>query len=109
MLVITNSLAPFGELEDARVLDYLFIWNSGSAPVGVWDYGFAIVTAPKEPLGVYRDAIRKGDFSVFASHGAVKGHDRTLPVWALVARITSELDMNEPKLQWHLARKGMYP
>ena len=109
MLVISNSLAPFGELEDSRVLDYLFIWNKASRTNGGWDYGYAIVATPKEPLDVYRDAIRKGDFNIFATHGMIEGHDRTLPVWDLVRKITNQLDMNEPKLQWHLSRKGMYP
>lgn len=109
MLVISNSLAPFGELEKTRVLDYLFIWNHGKCSSAGWDYGYAIVTQPSLPVELYRNDIRKGIFERFAVHGEVLGHDRTLPIWELVRKVTSQLDMNTPKLQWHLSRKGMYP
>lgn len=113
MLVISNSLAPFGELEDARVLDYLFIWNSGKTSTG-YRYGYAIVTNPTKSLVEYRDEIRdsvvrRTDSDLFDVWGYVKDHDRTLPIWSLILKIMKQLDMNTPRLQWHLSRKGMYP
>ena len=104
MLVISNALAPFGELEDARVLDYLFIWNIGKCSSAGYDYGYAIVSKPQLALETYRNDIREGLLENFSASGEVLGHDRTLPVWSLVAKIVGQLNMYDKNLQWHSSR-----
>ena len=105
MLVISNALAPFGELADARVLDYLFIWNIGKCSSAGYDYGYAIVSNPRLELEKYRNNIREGLLENFSVYGEVLGHDRTLPVWSLVAKITGQLNMHDKNLQWHPSRR----
>lgn len=106
MLVISNTLAPYGDLASSELLDLMFIWNKTAMRTGVgWDYGYAIETRPLNALDVYRDAIRAGNFEPFSAHGTILNHDRTLPIWVLVKRVIDDLDLNSPKLQWHSSRK----
>lgn len=105
MLLLANCLAPFGEVENAQILDMLFIWNLGKDSGNLYNYGWAIVTRPELPEEEYRDYIREGELDSFSAHGKVTRHDRTLPVWSLVGKIMAQINMNEPRLQWHPDRK----